>query len=729
MWERVFDNGGRRPDTRVRPADGSRSSSALGLVDMPASTGPSVDQDADRRLVEAVALEGAFDRTMALGLSRIWDDQSYRALGYARGTDYARERLGMKAGRACRLVKLGRALGAVPELHAALAIGHLNTSQAIELTPVLKQCNSATERLAWIERASHLTVRALRSLVASTLAAEGSGAGSEGPSDSDNGGGGDANDVHLSSPYEADEGDFLTFAAPARVAELWVATASAARKLSGSHAPPHECAELISAEYLAFAGDRGAGTSQSQQPSASDRSSPTNDQEHPGDHNPDETAAGSRSDGRVDSVAPVLAEALGKQLSNILETGSATQLTALLRQLVKRKRRLRLEIGAQLAQVERTGQWRSLGFETLEAYCNARLQMSRRRAQALVQFQRRLRRLKRLRRAYLSGAISYSGIRRLLAVVRPSTEGQWAAWARGLSCRDIDAAVEHAQLYSGRAPTFASGGAENGAHRQKSAGSGAEEGRGTVPTLGCPLPPLSRRSRPRIANHQKLITDYPEVATTRIRFWAPTGAAEVIRRALACCRANQGPAHRQKPDWCFLEIILAHFLLTHDTPETRRCLRRHKILARDDFLCAVPTCTSRANLHAHHLWMRSNGGPDDAWNMLTLCASHHRMAHTGVVEIGGWAPWAIVVRMGIDARTGRAAECYANGRRSLDTVGRARVAAWRRWCRTHGRRMKERQRREAKQHRAARPERGRRKNLTAPRRGAESQSAGGQRCP
>lgn len=34
--------------------------------------------------------------------------------------------------------------------------------------------------------------------------------------------------------------------------------------------------------------------------------------------------------------------------------------------------------------------------------------------------------------------------------------------------------------------------------------------------------------------------------------------------------------------------------------------------------------------HPHHLWLQGQGGPDEPWNLIELCANHHRWVHAEV---------------------------------------------------------------------------------------------------
>ena len=63
---------------------------------------------------------------------------------------------------------------------------------------------------------------------------------------------------------------------------------------------------------------------------------------------------------------------------------------------------------------------------------------------------------------------------------------------------------------------------------------------------------------------------------------------------------------------------------------------------------AVPGCTSRRNLHDHHLRFRSAGGSDAPANRIALCAFHHqRCLHAGFLRIRGRAPDGLVFELGL----------------------------------------------------------------------------------
>jgi len=85
----------------------------------------------------------------------------------------------------------------------------------------------------------------------------------------------------------------------------------------------------------------------------------------------------------------------------------------------------------------------------------------------------------------------------------------------------------------------------------------------------------------------------------------------------------------------------------------------------DGWRCTVPGCSSRRNLHAHHIVYRSAGGSDALENQTTLCAWHHqRGVHAGVIGIRGKAPHALTFTLGL--RPGLPPlERYASGDRVM----------------------------------------------------------------
>jgi 5-methylcytosine-specific restriction endonuclease McrA len=55
------------------------------------------------------------------------------------------------------------------------------------------------------------------------------------------------------------------------------------------------------------------------------------------------------------------------------------------------------------------------------------------------------------------------------------------------------------------------------------------------------------------------------------------------------------------------------------------------VLKRDDWKCR--SCGYRQTLACHHIIYRSELGPDESWNLVTLCAACHAGEHSGNLTI------------------------------------------------------------------------------------------------
>jgi len=120
-----------------------------------------------------------------------------------------------------------------------------------------------------------------------------------------------------------------------------------------------------------------------------------------------------------------------------------------------------------------------------------------------------------------------------------------------------------------------------------------------------------------------------------------TGPASVVALLRDVLDAFAAP---EEPRWTALERLLRH-VITHweRTP-------RHPdpVFARDGWRCTVPACSSRRNLHDHHIRFRSRGGDNRRDNRTTVCAAHHLHGlHDGTVRASGVAPHAIEWQLGV----------------------------------------------------------------------------------
>jgi 5-methylcytosine-specific restriction endonuclease McrA len=86
--------------------------------------------------------------------------------------------------------------------------------------------------------------------------------------------------------------------------------------------------------------------------------------------------------------------------------------------------------------------------------------------------------------------------------------------------------------------------------------------------------------------------------------------------------------------------------LSHEWPEASREIKRtykktstpiralrEAVLRRDGGCVArsiVPDIRCVGSLQVHHLWRRSQGGPNEDWNLKSVCAAHHEWIHRNV---------------------------------------------------------------------------------------------------
>ena len=84
-----------------------------------------------------------------------------------------------------------------------------------------------------------------------------------------------------------------------------------------------------------------------------------------------------------------------------------------------------------------------------------------------------------------------------------------------------------------------------------------------------------------------------------------------------------------------------------DAKDERTC--RSTVRARDGGKCRIPGCSERAS-ELHHIIYRSRS-KRLKWhtgNCVSLCTSHHRLQHAGIIQISGDADEEIIVTGDVD---------------------------------------------------------------------------------
>jgi HNH endonuclease len=133
-------------------------------------------------------------------------------------------------------------------------------------------------------------------------------------------------------------------------------------------------------------------------------------------------------------------------------------------------------------------------------------------------------------------------------------------------------------------------------------------------------------------------------ARGQFNVWMPVSVAALLKGAFRALRA--AAKHWMWAEEC-LVALAEHFIATYRYLMTQAKTLQRRIRARDRHFCQVPGC-SRPAVHAHHIKPRSQGGSDDEWNLVSLCAAHHLNGiHGGRIRVAGRAPDELIWEFGL----------------------------------------------------------------------------------
>jgi hypothetical protein len=201
----------------------------------------------DGHLRRLARLRNPIEWRIARVLERLESGAGYLELGFARLSDYARERLGLPPRRVQTLVGLARRLAPLPRVAAAFEFGVLSQSQAALVARVATPLDEAP----WVARAAARTVRRLSDEVREAVAGMTAMAAMAAPERQ-----AAVVDENAAALCETDEpGQIVGFTAPARLRPLWDEALELARRSSGASDPVHQCVEFIAADFLSGAPD------------------------------------------------------------------------------------------------------------------------------------------------------------------------------------------------------------------------------------------------------------------------------------------------------------------------------------------------------------------------------------------------------------------------------------------------------------------------------------------
>ena len=536
------------------------------------------------RLARLAGAMGPLRRLLAAIAERLIETRAHQRLCYARLGDYARERLGLSARQLQELARVHRALAKLPALERTLLANELPWSKV----RLLARVASGEDEEEWIARARGMPTRWLE------------------------------REVRRSTPDTAlqDDGDpalekRIEVRCTPAVREKWGLALEMAERVAGQRLRGGEALELVSAEVFSAV---------SIHPAFAERLDevPTRPRSDAADPRAGEMAAGARARARglPDPIA-ALAAGLGE--------ADAFELDRRLRLAVRYEQTLDAAI-APLLSIVTSAEYEWCGaYRPLPRYAREELGMSASKARALLRLERAGEVCLELREAYRSGRLSWVKAQCLLPLLLLDIEGEWrpiwVAWAEGITVRRLEEGVERALLL-------------RAAHSRAFARCQFHPERAQDP-----IPPDER---------QMCAPDVDTEATQRLAWRVPCEVAALFTGVRETLRAKLRPECGHFPsDGEVFEAMLECALLawTLRDPGART---PDAVVEREGWRCAVPGCTSRRNLHDHHLRFRSAGGSDAPENRVALCAFHHqRCLHVGFLRIRGRAPDGLVFELGL----------------------------------------------------------------------------------
>jgi hypothetical protein len=282
--------------------------------------------------------------------------------------------------------------------------------------------------------------------------------------------------------------------------------------------------------------------------------------------------------------------------------------------------------------------YKFFGCPTVDDYVRERLGIGTRKAWDLLKIEKATLRSADFDRAYREGRLSWVRATSLLPVLDRTTAPAWIARAESvtvrrlcdevewvLSSRDAggpDVPLEPPPVDSPLRPPVV--GAAPAAPRECQISSPGLQIREHEPPVAATSPALGNPAL--------------EICDAEIRFTGPASVVALLRDVLD---AYAVPA---APRWTALERLLRHVIKHWESTP------RHPdpIFARDGWRCTVPACSSRRNLHDHHIRFRSRGGGNRRDNRTAVCAAHHLHGiHDGTIRAAGEAPHAIEWQLGV----------------------------------------------------------------------------------
>lgn len=611
----------------------------------------------DRELRLACRSEMMMRRELGCAARVFVGRRLYRRLGFVRLSDYARERLGVSGRTLQAAAWVATRLDALPAVSRAYDRSELSWAQARALCAIA----STGDEEQWLEIARHRTVAELEALARQRRPR------SDVPSDPEADGG----------AIDGEPAIRWRFACPARLRAVWCHAVELASRAAGRPLSTWEATEVIAAEGFSgrpsgrSLGDRalieaiglarrerraGGGGKSTAVESSEDAAGSRRTDAVPFPIEPVPADDAARIPADVDSFTaePASADAVVTLTED--PPADAFALDARLDDAMRVIRTAEPRIGRLLRVVVDHKLYRMLGYVKLDDYARERLGLSMRKVWALAKVERATARSDDFARAYREGRLSWVQSLTLLPVLDRTNAAAWVVRAEGVTVRrlaDEVSWVREAREVSGSAASLAPPPLDSrlvspatplvARCRQSTRGGGAAgECRESSPAGGVQIGARSAEQNSAIPASPLLTATYDaarsEIVDAEIAFFAPASVIALLRDVLDAF------AEPGAPRWRALERLL-HHVVHHWESQPRH---PDPIFARDGWRCTVPGCSSRRNLHDHHIIFRSRGGLDTRDNRTAVCAAHHLHGlHDGTLRAAGRAPSGIEWQLGV----------------------------------------------------------------------------------
>ncbi len=536
------------------------------------------------RLAWLAAAVGPLRRVLAAIAGRLIATKAPERLCFARLGDYARERVGVSPRQLQELARIHRALAGLPALECALVANRRPWSKV----RLIARVATAEDEAAWIARAQSLPTRRLeREVREATRCPE-------------------PEDAEEALPHRR-----VSVRCTPAVREKWGLAREMAERVAGRRLRAGEVLELVAAEVFSAISIDPVFAEMPDEPPALLRSE----------------QAGSPEEEKL-SEPRAFSGGLPRTITSLAATLDETyafELDRRLRLAIRLEQTLDAAIAPLLRVVTSADyEWRG-DYCALPSYACEQLGMSVSKARALLRLERAGDVCPELRDAYRGGRLSWVKAQCLLPLLLLDLDGEWrpvwVAWAERVTVRRLEQDVERALLLrAGHSLAW---------DRCKFHPERAQD----------PIPPEER---------QLCAPEIDTEATQQLAWRVPCDVAVLFTAVRETLRAKLRPDCGHFPaDGEIFDALLDCALLAW-TLRDPRARRPDPVIERESYRCAVPGCTSRRNLHDHHLTFRSAGGYDTPANRIALCAFHHqRCLHVGLMRIRGRAPDGLVFELGL----------------------------------------------------------------------------------